>query len=178
MNALPELDHPDLPPALRARLLGWMEAARQEARARHEQLQLAQQTAVSLNETLRRTQQTLERRDAELAARELAYQKVVHGLAQLKRLRYGVKSEALSAAMRDLFDETLAADIAACEARLEALAPVESESKPPARKRNGRAPLPAHLERVSMPTKPRYSNSIQARARPNGPICGPTGARL
>src|SRR5690606_5817851 len=76
MNALPDLDHPDLPPALRAQLLGWMEAAQQEARTRHEQLQLAQQTAVSLNETLQRTQQTLERRETELAARELAYQKV------------------------------------------------------------------------------------------------------
>lgn len=152
MNALPDLDHPDLPPALRAQLLGWMEAVQQDAQNAH-------QTAARLAETLQRTQN-------DLTARELAYQKVVHELAQLKRLRFGVKSEALSAAMRDLFDETLAADIAACEARLETLAPLESEHKRTARKHKGRAPLPAHLER------------IEQRHEPESCQCGQCGADL
>lgn len=152
MNSLPDLSHPDLPPALRAQLQSWAEASAQ-------QLHTAQQSVCALTEKLQRT-------EAELNARELAYQKVVHEMAQLKRLRYGVKSEALSAAMRDLFDETLAADIAACEARLEALAPVEPESKRPAHKRNGRAPLPAHLERV------------EHRHEPDSCNCGQCGADL
>lgn len=159
MNALPDLNHPDLPPALRVQLLGWMESAQRELQASRLQAQTAQQTAARLAETLQRTQN-------DLTARELAYQKVVHELAQLKRLRFGVKSEALSTAMRDLFDETLAADIAACEARLETLAPLESEQKSAARKHKGRAPLPAHLER------------IEHRHEPESCQCGQCGADL
>lgn len=159
MNALPDLDHPDLPPALRAQLLGWMESAQRELQASRLQAQTAQQTAAGLAETLQRTQN-------DLTARELAYQKVVHELAQLKRLRFGVKSEALGAAMRDLFDETLATDIAACEARLETLTPLESEHKPAARQHKGRVPLPAHLKR------------IEQRHEPESCQCGRCGADL
>ena len=152
MKPLPDLAHPDLPPALRAQLQRWAEATANE-------LASAQHTMAALSEQLERTQN-------DLTARELAYQKVVHELAQLKRLRYGVKSEALSAAHRDLFDETLAADIAACEARLEALAPVESEPKVAVARRKGRAPLPAHLER------------IEHRHEPGSCSCGQCGADL
>lgn len=150
MNPLTDLDQLSLPPAVRAQLQCWAEAVQQEA-------QTAQGTALRLAETLKR-------REAELTARDLAYQKVVHELAQLKRLRYGVKSEALSGAMRDLFDETLAADIAACEARLETLAPLEPAPARAPRQHKGRAPLPAHLERIEHRHEPESCNCGQCGA--------------
>lgn len=153
MNSLPDLSHPDLPPALRAQLQSWAEATASA-------LQAARQTASTLAEKLQRT-------ETDLNAREIAYQLVVHELAQLKRLRYAATSEALSAAMQDLFDETLAADIAACEARLQALAPLKSEAEPAPRKgRTGRPPLPAHLERV------------EHRHEPESCSCGQCGGEL
>lgn len=104
----------------------------------------------------------------ETARLELKCEALVHELAQLKRLRFGATSEALSANMRDLFDETLASDIAACEARLTALRETGDATKPAPRqsKRNGRAPLPAHLER------------IEHRHEPDSCTCGACGTDL
>lgn len=114
------------------------------------------------------------RLSAELKVSQIQYQAVVHELACLKRLRFGARSEALSPELRDLFDETLAADIAACEARLEALrqseaeATLEAPATPPKkeRRRGGRSPLPEHLER------------IEHRHEPETCTCGQCGAEL
>lgn len=65
-------------------------------------------------------------------------------LAHLKRIRFGVKNEALSPEQRDLFHETADADCAAIEAEVEQQVP---ELCTP-RKRAGRQPLPEHLPRI------------------------------
>jgi CheY-like chemotaxis protein len=54
----------------------------------------------------------------EIHWRDAKIEKLTLELAHLRRMKFGVKSEAMVAAERDLFDENLAADIAACEARL------------------------------------------------------------
>jgi transposase len=112
----------------------------------------------------------LARRDTELHAAQTKVQSLVLELAHLRRMRFGVKSEALSAATRDLFQETLASDIAAAEARLaqEAAADTSSEAtdpKPP-RARAGRQPLPDHLPR------------IEHRHEPDSCTCGKCGGPL
>ncbi len=85
-------------------------------------------------------------------------------LAHLRRIRFGVKSEALTAEQRDLFQETLDADIAACEAEAEAAVP---EAKPQAKRpRAGRQPLPEHLPR------------IEHRHEPESRTCGQCGGNL
>ncbi len=91
------------------------------------------------------------RRDTELHAAQTKIQALVLELAHLRRMRFGVKSEALSIATRDLFQETLASDIAAAEARLEAAAagaPSAAAVPKPPRSRAGRQPLPEHLPRI------------------------------
>ncbi|CAI07198.1 Transposase, fragment [Aromatoleum aromaticum EbN1] len=112
------------------------------------------------------------RLEAELKLSKLKIEALVHEIATLKRLRFGASSETLPAGMKDLFDETLAADLTACEARLEALRDAEASEAaatpkaPPERPRAGRPPLPAHLER------------IEHRHEPESCSCGTCGQDL
>jgi transposase len=82
---------------------------------------------------------------AELKLRELKIQQLTLELAHHKRLRFGVKSEALSPEQRDLFHETCSEDeaaIAAERAKQQPPAPALRRAKP-----TGRKPLPAELPR-------------------------------
>ena len=68
-------------------------------------------------------------------------------IAQLRRLKFGKKSEQLDAEQRALFDEALDADLAAAEAQLQELL---GKKKPPATPgaMPKRTALPADLPRV------------------------------
>jgi transposase len=58
--------------------------------------------------------------DAEtLQAKDLKIQALILELAHLRRLRYGIKNEALSGIQRDLFEETCTEDIAELVAEVE-----------------------------------------------------------
>mgnify|MGYP000715247715 FL=1 len=83
---------------------------------------------------------------------ELKNQKLTLELAHLKRLRFGVKSEALTAEQRSLFDDDTDQDLAAIEAELETPVP-ETQPRTP-RIRAGRQPLPEHLERIEVRHEP------------------------
>lgn len=121
--------------------------------------QLQQQTAETA-----RLNTVLAARDAALKLAEAKNQALTLELAHLRRLRFGAKSEALTAEQRDLFQETLEADIAACEAEAEQAVP---EAKPRAkRERAGRQPLPEHLPR------------IEHRHEPESCTCGQCGRDL
>ncbi|MBK9327367.1 MAG: IS66 family transposase [Hydrogenophilales bacterium] len=104
------------------------------------------------------------RLSAALKHAEAKNQALTLELAHLRRLRFGAKSEALSAEQRDLFQETLETDIAACEAEAEQAVP---EAKPCAkRERAGRQPIPSHLPR------------IEHRFEPESCTCGHCGQDL
>jgi len=88
----------------------------------------------------------LESLQAELKRRELKIRQLTLELAHHKRLRFGVKSEALSPEQRDLFQETCSEDEAAIATELAAQqppAPTPRRAKP-----TGRKPLPAELPRI------------------------------
>jgi len=116
----------------------------------------------------------LTRRATELHAAQTKIQALVLELAHLRRMRFGVKNEALSAQMRDLFQETLASDIAAAEAKLAAAAEAAEAAGPatepaaakPPRERAGRQALPDHLPR------------IEHRHEPESCTCGKCGGVL
>ncbi len=98
-----------------------------------------------------RLSEQIARRDTELHAAQTKIQALVLELAHLRRMRFGTRSESFSGEERDLFQETLASDIAAAEATLaeeqqDKPAPT-SDPKPP-RPRAGRQPLPEHLPRI------------------------------
>ena len=91
------------------------------------------------------------RRDTELHAAQTKIQALVLELAHLRRMRFGARSEALTGEERDLFQETLASDIAAVEARLAQKQEEQAETAPmqkSPRPRAGRQPLPDHLPRI------------------------------
>ena len=82
----------------------------------------------------------------ELKLLEAKNQALMLELAHLRRIRYGVKNEALSSGQLSLFEEDRQTDIAAIEAEIEQL-PSISPQKKPKRERAGRQPLPDHLPR-------------------------------
>ena len=110
----------------------------------------------------------LKAKDAEIHAKDLKIQALTLELAHLRRIRYGVKSEALSQVQKDLFEETWNTDLAAVEAEVEQAA--DEQSCPtvakPKRPRAGRQPLPAHLPR------------IEHRHEPDSCQCGQCGKDL
>ena len=91
-------------------------------------------------------------RETELRFAQTTIQALTLELAHLRRMRFGVRNEALSAEQRDLFQETWASDLAAAEAELakqQIDASVITEPTPCApRARAGRQPLPDHLPRI------------------------------
>jgi len=84
-----------------------------------------------------------------IRTQDLKIQALVQEVAYLRRIRYGVKSEAMSPEQRQLFDEDIMQDIAAVEAELK-LPPTPAKE----RSRAGRQVLPDHLERVEVRHEP------------------------
>lgn len=102
-----------------------------------------------------------QRLNSQLKTAKITIEALTLELAHLRRIRFGSKTEALSAEQRRLFDEAIAEDIAAIEA--EAVLP--PEARPP-RARAGRQPLPDHLPR------------IDHRHEPDSCTCGTCGKDL
>jgi transposase len=104
------------------------------------------------------------RLNAELHAANIKIQALTLELAHHRRMRFGTKSEALSADQRDLFQETWESDLAELEALVDAQ--VEVSTPKAKRPRAGRQPLPAHLERIVY------------RHEPDSCTCGKCGGAL
>jgi transposase len=133
MDFTAHLDHLNLAPALKSELE-----------------QAVQAQIATLREQAKRDAERLTAKEAEIHAKDLKIQALTLELAHLRRIRYGVKSEALSQLQQDLFQETWNTDLAAVEAEVEQVA--EQEPGPtvakPKRRRAGRQPLPTHLPRI------------------------------
>ena len=127
------------------------------------------QVAALVQSLLDQVKKEAEQYETDIHAKDLKIQALILELAHLRRIRYGVKSEALSGVQRDLFEETCNEDIAALEAE------VEQTDRPsdtgatvtkPKRPRAGRQPLPPHLPR------------IEHRHEPESCQCGQCGKDL
>jgi hypothetical protein len=107
-----------------------------------------------------------EKYETDIQAKDLKIQALILELAHLRRLRYGVKNEALSGLQRDLFEETCNEDIAALEAEVEqADDPAGTTVTKPQRSRAGRQPLPPHLPRMEHRPEPESCQCGQCAAR-------------
>ena len=84
--------------------------------------------------------------------KQLRIDQLSHEMAVLKRLKFAARSEQLNAVQRQLFDETLEADLEAISLELEALKSVEQRITPKGTPR--RAPLPANLPRTDVVHEP------------------------
>src|SRR5471030_6828 len=85
------------------------------------------------------------KQDARLAEKDMKITALTLELAYYRRLRFGQKSEAFSGEQRELFEETIDADLAAIVAEL---APQDREAPKRQRSGAGRQPLPPELPRV------------------------------
>ena len=95
--------------------------------------------------------QQIQRQTSEISWRDAKLEKVNFELAQLKRWKFGAKTEAMTAEQRLLFQDTLAEDEASLRAHLAALQAglPETPTAPKApRAKPRRQALPEHLERV------------------------------
>ncbi len=107
-----------------------------------------------------RHERTITERDANIA-------KLTAEIARLRRTQFAARSEKMDPTQRALFDESMAEDIAAVEAQLEALQSVSTGSEPShPRCAPKRRVLPENLERV------------EARHEPEGCTCGQCGGAL
>lgn len=160
MNLGAELQRVIADPALAASVAQLVEKLLTETRAEIECKANAREHQIA---------EQMARRDAELFAAKTKIDALVLELAHLKRMRFGTKSEALGADTKDLFQETLEADIAAAKLELERRqAEAGEQAKPPRspRERAGRQPLPDHLPR------------IEHRHEPETCTCGQCGKDL
>lgn len=124
-------------------------------------LDLAPAAMAKVRALFEQQQAKLAQRDVVLAEKDFKITALTHELAYYKRIRFGKASEALVGEQRMLFEETVDMDLAAIERELEG----EAQRKQ-GRKRAGRQPLPAHLER------------IEHRHEPESCQCGQCGADL
>ena len=105
------------------------------------------------NETIQHHLAALAERDDLLAQRDRAITykdakiaRLTHEIARLRRVQFAAKSERMDPAQRELFDEAMAADIAALEAELDSLR--EPATTPKAPRKSVRRTLPADLPRI------------------------------
>jgi transposase len=158
MKSLAELDHLDLDPAAKKHVAALVQSLLDQTEEDAKLLRLKEAEIQEKNADILAKNSAIKAKDFKIEA--LTYE-----LAHIRRMRYGVKSEVLSKVQHDLFEETLATDLAAIEAEIEQLAdkqPGYTVVKPK-RPRAGRQPLPDHLPRTEI------------RHEPENCVCGKCG---
>ena len=108
-----------------------------------QQLELRDSELANRDAALVQRNEAIRHLTKDLHAKDIKIKALTHELAYYRRLRFGAKTEAMSAEQLHLFEDDLAQDIAAVEAELST--PAGSPPKP--RSRAGRQPLPDHLPR-------------------------------
>jgi len=104
-------------------------------------------TSQSRDDEIARLTELVQSLNSTLKTQDIKIQALIQEVAYLRRMRYGVKNEAMSAEQRSLFEDDVVQDIAAVEAELPA-----TTAAP--RARSGRQTLPEHLERVVVRHEP------------------------
>jgi uncharacterized small protein (DUF1192 family) len=86
-------------------------------------MQIAQQAAVITGQenTITQHARTITQHERTITEREARISVLTAEIARLRRAQFAARSEKMDPAQRALFEETMAADIAAVEAELEAL---------------------------------------------------------
>jgi len=109
---------------------------------------LDQLSADELRELVRQQAAAITHKDRELNWRKVKIDKLTHEVAYYKRHYFGIKAERLPVEQGQLFEETLAADMAAITEELAQL----SETKPKGQAK--RKPLPPELPRTEIHHEP------------------------
>lgn len=100
---------------------------------------------------------TIAERERSIRVRDLKIDQLTHELARLRRMQFAAKSERMDPTQRELFDEAMAADIAALEAKLAEIQSPAQQAKASRRKPRRRA-LPADLPREEVIHEPAHDH--------------------
>lgn len=128
----------------------------------HAALSAALSRSKQLEDELESNRIALDFKTQQLKEQQALNDKLTYENAYLKRMRYGVKSEALSSEQRDLFNEYIDEDIAAVECEIEQLQTQATARKP--KTGGGRQPLPAHLPRTVIVHEPESCQCPQCKS--------------
>lgn len=101
------------------------------------------------DDEITRLTEVISSQNSTIRSQDIKIQALIQEVAYLRRIRYGARSEAMSAEQRQLFEDDLVQDVAAVESELELPA---APTTP--RARAGRQALPEHLERVDIRHEP------------------------
>ncbi len=107
------------------------------------------------------------RRDHTIAWKSAEIERLTAEIARLRRVQFAARSEKMDPDQRALFDEAMAADLAAVETQLESLRapdPAIPAAVPAPRPALRRAPLPAELPRVETRHEPESCTCAQCGA--------------
>jgi transposase len=156
------MDHTQLNTITDVQTLRALVAEKLEIIAEHEQVIAEREHVIARHErTITQHERTITEREARISV-------LTAEIARLRRAQFAARSEKMDPAQRALFEEAMAADIAAVEAELEALqspAPSPASTACP-RQTPKRRPLPEDLER------------IETRHEPASCTCGQCGGAL
>ena len=128
------------------------------ALARAQLVRIAQQEAVlaARDATIEQRDALIAERNRTIATRDLTIQKLSHELARLRRVQFAARSEKMDPGQRELFEATMAADIAAVEAELATLqSPAQQAAT---RRKPQRRTLPADLPREEVIHEPEHDH--------------------
>lgn len=120
--------------------------------------QVLRQMLATALATVAEQAELIDARERTLHLRETQNAALKAEIARLRRLQFSARTERMDPAQRELFEQTMAADIAAVEAQLAAIQ-AEGEDQAAAQRRRkaasaGRKPLPEHLERIQTRHEP------------------------
>jgi transposase len=136
--------------ALVAEKLAEIEVRDQRIAERDQRIAERDQRIVERDQRIAERDQRIAERDKTIRQRELRIEALTHEIARLRRVQFGARSERMPPEQRSLFEETLAADIAAVEAELATLAsPTQEHTARAPREVPKRRPLPPELPRVT-----------------------------
>ncbi|MCD0279736.1 IS66 family transposase, partial [Xanthomonas melonis] len=155
------LDTIDDPKALRALLVEMHEknvALHERNIATTAQLEAALSTVSEQSALIADHDVLITGRDTLIATRDKQIAALTAEIARLRRLQFSAKTERMDPGQRELFEDTMAADIAAVEAQLAALHAQGEEAAAAQQRRRaasaGRKRLPEHLERLETRHEP------------------------
>lgn len=117
--------------------------------------------------TVARQSELIDTRERIISLRDTQIAALTAEIARLRRLQFSARTERMDPAQRALFEETMAADMAAVEAQLQAIqAEGEDAAAAQARRKTGspgRKLLPEHLERIETRHEPQSRSCPQCR---------------
>ncbi|MGH8148266.1 MAG: IS66 family transposase [Rhodanobacteraceae bacterium] len=113
-------------------------------------------TIAQRDEAIAQHKAVIAERERTIRARDLKIDKLTHELARLRRMQFVARSEQMDPGQRELFEASVAADIAALEAELATIASPEQQAK--VRRKPHRRELPAELPREEVIHEPEHCN--------------------